>query len=118
MFTLITSPNKFIASSFPMIIDNVWKFTGVSGKVANINVSSKLESDKNTENIIVNDVELKYNITGNQTGKLKIDKDTGWIIESEIQQNLKGKMILTNEFMPDGMTIPITIKSKTTTRKL
>ncbi len=57
---------------------------------------------------------MKYNLAGKSTSRIKVDKESGWIREARIEQNIKGtSTIQANEQIPDGMSIPMTISSKT-----
>jgi hypothetical protein len=44
---------------------------------------------------------MKFDVNGTATSEIKIDKNTGWIIESSVIQTIKGKGVI------DGMEIPI-----------
>lgn len=60
-----------------------------------------------------NGMPLKYDLSGTIESKIKVDKSTGWIIEADIKQDIKGNAyIKENQQVPDGMTIPMTIKSE------
>lgn len=62
-----------------------------------------------------NGMPMKYDLTGTMNSEVKIDKETGWIIESVITQDISGKAhIKANEQMPMDMEIPMEINSKTT----
>jgi len=37
---------------------------------------------------------MRYNLIGNATSNIKIDRNTGWVIESTIKQTLKGKSFI------------------------
>ena len=46
---------------------------------------------------------------------LKVDKKTGWVMAGTAEQSINGKAkIGANDQMPDGMDIPMTIKTTTT----
>jgi hypothetical protein len=53
----------------------------------------------------INGMKAKISMTGVQKGWVKIDKNTGWTVSSEINQDAKGEI----EAM--GMKIPVSIKS-------
>lgn len=55
-----------------------------------------------------NGMEIKMDLKGNMTFNLKIDRKTGWLVNAEIIQDLKGNTeILPSESIPDGMKIPM-----------
>ena len=50
----------------------------------------------------------KFQLNGTTDSKIKIDSKTGWIIDADITQNLKGKVDLKdNPKVPGGMSAPI-----------
>ena len=55
-----------------------------------INSQSKTISDDNNSFIKINGELLRFNSNGNMTSTFKIDKNTGWINECEINQNISG----------------------------
>ncbi|MFB6317894.1 DUF6263 family protein [Saccharicrinis sp. FJH54] len=61
-----------------------------------------------------NGMEMKTEMNGTMTSEIKIDKMTGWPIESKQNQDLTGvSKVKGNNMMPDGMEISMKIKSNT-----
>lgn len=57
-------------------------------------------------------MEMQQDIKGTQKSTFKVEAKTGWIIEGETIQDLKGALkILPNSQVPDGMEIPLTGKT-------
>jgi hypothetical protein len=55
---------------------------------------------------------MKYDLTGTILSEAKVDRSTGWVLEAKIEQDFMGKSILDkSEQNPEGLTIPLTIKS-------
>lgn len=55
-----------------------------------------------------NGMQIKSDLNGTATAEIKIDKKTGWIIYSKMNQNISGTTTIKgNEMMPDGMTLPL-----------
>lgn len=72
-----------------------------------------LVSNPNAPYVKQNGMDIKILVDGHLTSDIKIDRKTGWIIDATIVQNLSGNTELkASEQMPDGMSIPMTIKSK------
>ena len=60
-------------------------------------------------------MDMRYDLKGTMTAEIKIDKNTGWIIESKMNQGISGIMeIKDNERMPGGMKIPMKLDNKIT----
>ncbi|WP_321306048.1 DUF6263 family protein [Marinifilum fragile] len=72
-----------------------------------------LSSNPNSPFVKQNGMDMKILLDGNLTSDIKIDRKTGWIIDATIVQNLSGNTELkASEQMPEGMSIPMTVKSK------
>jgi len=69
------------------------------------------DTDAYTE---TNGMSMKYDLSGTLSSRIKLDKKTGWIHEASIDQIIEGTAtIKANDQLPDGMTIPMTIKNET-----
>ena len=68
-----------------------------------------------TEAIVdANGMSMKYDLSGQIASKIKIDKQSGWIIEANSTQDIKGNAhIQPSPTMPMAMTIPMTMKNVT-----
>jgi len=62
-----------------------------------------------------NGIAMKYNMTGNMSSEIKIDKISGWIIEAKINQEIEGDVYFKeNSEMPNGMKVPMSMKNDMT----
>ena len=62
-----------------------------------------------------NGMPLKYDMSGTMSSEIKINRKNGWVIESKINQIIKGTaQIKDNPQMPGGMTIPMTLSNEMT----
>lgn len=60
-----------------------------------------------------NGMPLRYDMKGNVSSEIKVDKITGWIIEAKINQDINGDAyIKSNPQMPEGMKIPMVMKNE------
>lgn len=58
---------------------------------------------------------LKYDMSGTMISEIKVNRKSGWVIESKINQTLKGtSQIKDNPKMPGGITIPMTMINEMT----
>jgi hypothetical protein len=64
----------------------------------------------------MNGMPMRFNnVSGTYSTDVKIDKDTGWLIESKIVRNIKGTVeIKDNAKVPGGMIFPMTISGDIT----
>lgn len=61
----------------------------------------------------VNGMEIQFDIGGPMTGTIKIDKKTGWVMESIIVQDVEGDVhLLPTMDLPEGMSWPMQIDSQ------
>lgn len=78
-----------------------------------IHGEGNLASNPDAPYVKQNGMDIKILVDGQLTSDIKIDRKTGWIIDATIVQNMSGNTELkASEQMPDGMSIPMTIKSK------
>ena len=102
-----------------------------SGMAANMETSYELKETEDTFYIISgiskivtadkdayiqsNGMPLKYDMTGTMTSEIKINRKTGWVIESKTSQTIQGTaQIKDNPQMPGGMSIPMTMNNEMT----
>lgn len=75
-------------------------------------IKSDKEADMESAGFIMN-----YDISGTMTSEIKMDKESGWIVEAIINQEMNGvSTIKPNELMLEGMIVPISITTSMTTK--
>ena len=58
---------------------------------------------------------LKYNMSGTMSSEIKVNRKSGWVIESKINQIIKGTAeVKDNPKIPGGMIIPMTMSNEMT----
>lgn len=58
-------------------------------------------------------MDIKYNLSGTMLSEIKVDKKTGWIIESSLHQSIEGStQIMNNTQFPDGITVPLSMRNE------
>lgn len=61
-----------------------------------------------------NGMPLKYNLSGTLVSTIKVARETGWIMDAKLAQNVGGSAeIKDNPQLPGGMVIPMTMVSET-----
>jgi uncharacterized protein DUF6263 len=85
---------------------NHFRLTAYNAQFAEIENHGDIKTnDTETQ---VNGMAAVYHLSGPTDSKIKIDTKTGWIIEAEIHQDLKGNVeIKDNPKIPGGITIPM-----------
>ena len=72
-----------------------------------------LINNENSPYVKNNGMDIKIDLNGSLISEIKVDKESGWIIEATITQDLSGNTHMKgNPQMPEGMSIPMSIKSK------
>lgn len=57
-------------------------------------------------------ISMNYDLSGTMTAAYLINKKSGWSKETKVEQEISGKITFAkNDKLPDGMTIPMTVKS-------
>lgn len=90
-----------------------YEFKDLTSDYALISGKSTIKTADKDAYIQTNGMSVKYDLTGSMLSEIKIDKNTGWIIEAKVSQEIKGDThIKKNTQMPDGMKIPITMSNE------
>lgn len=106
-----TVQNK-LKSSISANINTTYSYTEDGADFRKIHGDSKITAEDSGEYTVSNGMEMKFDMNGTMVSDIKVDKKTGWILEAKISQDIKGDAnIKGNAQMPDGMTIPMTIKT-------
>ena len=120
-----------IYPNYPVRKEESWQINTKleSGMSGNINSTYSLtekasdyyiivgESNITTEDkdayVQVNGMPTKYDLKGKMISNIKVDKNTGWIIEAKINQTIEGNVFIKNNpEMEEGMKIPMTINNQ------
>ena len=77
--------------------------------------NSIMETANNDTYIESNGMQMKYDMSGTMISEIKVDRTSGWIIEANLNQEIKGNTyIKENPQMPNGMKIPMTMINEMT----
>lgn len=92
-----------------------YEFVDSTSDYAIIKGSSVIETEDKDAYVESNGMPMKYDLKGSMTSEIKVDKNTGWIIEAKIDQEIGGDgYIKENSQMPNGMKVPIVMKNSMT----
>lgn len=62
-----------------------------------------------------NGMDMKFDLTGTVVSEFKLDKTSGWVISATVDQTMDGKAsIKPSEQLPDGLDVPMSMKTLTT----
>ncbi len=103
-----------LEAEMPVDFINTWELKNIDSGVATISGVTTIRSKDTEDWKMVNGIPTKYEITGNQSCLINLDEKTGWIISSDVESRMKGKIVMDkSEKMPQKMEIPIEIITKT-----
>ncbi len=105
-----------LASEMTADINTIYEFKAENKDHYLIQGRSKIETtNKDTYIETTAGMPMKVDLTGTMVSEIKVDKNSGWIIEANIAQEMQGNMqFKENSALPDGMTVPMTIKNEMT----
>lgn len=87
-----------------------YEFAELTSEYALIKGKSTIVTADKDAYIESNGMPMKYDLTGSMDSEIKVDKNTGWIIEATINQKIVGDTyIKENPQLPNGMKIPMTM---------
>ncbi|MDR0385313.1 MAG: DUF6263 family protein [Prevotellaceae bacterium] len=87
-------------SNFMIAIDVKNTIKSVEDNIVNVNIEGTVATPDNIEQD-VNGMKAKVSLKGSQKGVVKIDKNTGWIVSSNLSMNFNG------EIEVGGMKVPV-----------
>ncbi len=102
-------------SGFTALMTSTYKYLEEGSDYYLIGGDSEIQTADTDDYVENNGMKMKYNLNGTLVSKIKINKETGWIVDAKINQELKGNTeIQGNAQMPDGMSIPMEMKNDMT----
>jgi hypothetical protein len=104
-----------IRQMVPLKLDNTWVLKEVTDETATLEVTSLIGPAGDDTTVNMMGAELNVRLEGAQSGTSIIDRKTGWVESSTVNQNVDGAMTLPGvEGLPEGMSIPLSIRSTVT----
>lgn len=102
-------------TGFPLFIDNTFTLKQVKGDVAEIEVNADIVLDTENANFSLQGMEATFFLEGVRTGTLMMEVSTGWVQSATFDDDIAGSITISEMAdFPEGLTIPIESKSKTT----
>lgn len=91
-------------------VASTYELTGLTAAHAKLKGNSQIETLDKDAYIEANGMPVKYDLAGAMISLITIDRETGWIVEGQISQEINGEtFIMENPQLPDGMVIPMTM---------
>ncbi|TVQ93593.1 MAG: hypothetical protein EA393_02035 [Bacteroidetes bacterium] len=96
-------------------IHSLYQLKRITDSYYIISGRSHIVTDDDNAHLPLGRMPISYDMQGSMTSEVKLDRETGWVIESSIIQNLSGTTTMKDSSLPQGeLSIPMSIKSETT----
>lgn len=79
-----------MSKGFPMILNNTWKIKEISDTEVVLDVHTKVESNKEAILTQMGGMKMFYDLSGEQSGSMVLDRITGWCTKSQLDQIFEG----------------------------
>lgn len=91
-----------------------YEFVDLTSDYALIKGHSTIKTDDKDAYVELEGTPMKYDLTGTMESEIKVDTQSGWIIEAIINQEIKGEAsVKATPERPYGMVIPMTMTTET-----
>ena len=99
------------AAAWPMILIDSLKLLDRNAGVATVELRSSLKPNPAAEAVDTAGLELRQFFSGEQRGTLKLDENTGLLLEGNLEQRLSGEIRLTGlEGRPEEISVPLAVE--------
>lgn len=92
----------------PMIIDSTFQLKEEKDAIATVSEYSKIYVDQNKKTVKIDGMNEKANVSGVQNSTIKINENSGLIIDQEITQKLTGTIGMNKDKQSASQTVPVT----------
>eukprot|EP01029_Cantina_marsupialis_P000991 TRINITY_DN107_c0_g7_i1.p1 TRINITY_DN107_c0_g7~~TRINITY_DN107_c0_g7_i1.p1 ORF type:complete len:305 (-),score=26.30 TRINITY_DN107_c0_g7_i1:229-1143(-) len=104
-----------IESNMSVNVSTTYQLKEAAADFYLIHGDSQLDNDADAPFMNQNGMDMRVEMNGKMISDIKVDKNSGWIKEVKIKQDLKGNTFVKgNAQIPDGMNIPMEITGETT----
>lgn len=103
-----------LESGMTLNVDMTYTYKGEEGGYYLIAGEGAMSTPENGSSIEANGMQMSFEMKGDMTSDLKIDKKTGWVMSGTTKQSFEGKISMAgNDQMPEGMEIPMSMTMTT-----
>ena len=109
------SNEQFTSSGLPLIMTNTFTLKSIKEGVAVINVEADMSVDPENSTTEIQGMAASFFLEGTRTGSFQMEVSTGFVTSAEMDDEIVGSITIeANNQVPEGMTIPLEMKTKTT----
>ena len=102
-----------VTAPFPMDLKSRYRLAAIGAEVVRIEVRGTVAPGPGDGILEMGPMRMKVELEGTQSGWFEMDRATGWTLKGEIDQDMKGTMIM---LAPHGdgedVEVPMSIRSK------
>ena len=100
-----------VTKGFPIVYNNTLTLKGRADGVATIAAEAKFSPNEAAGPVKLGGMTVRYRLSGNQKGTIRVDEATGWMLGGKFAQELSGQFQISGApGQGEGMTIPISVK--------
>lgn len=104
-----------LSSVTPAIVHSIYELRDIQEAFYHIHANSNIVYPNRDAFIQTNGVMVKYNLSGNMSADMAIDRATGWVKQSTIFQNITGRTEVKHDAKSMNITVtPMTMTSNVT----
>ena len=81
-----------VTRGLPITSENVFTLKTVGDGIATLDVKGKLGSNPDAPPLDMGQLKVSYNLSGEQTGTMKLNSETGWVKAADFVQKLGGEV--------------------------
>ncbi len=105
--------NTKLESGMSAIMNTDYELVDLAADYTLIRGNSTIKTADKDAYVEANGMPMKYDLAGSMKSEIKVDKNTGWIMEANINQEINGDAyIKENPQIPDGMKIPMAMTTE------
>lgn len=107
--------NTKLESGMAALLTSEYELADQTSEHLTIKGDATFETEDKDAYIQSNGMPLKYDLKGKRKSEIKVDRNTGWIVEAKIYDDVKGTaFIKENPQMPNGLEIPMMMNNTNT----
>ena len=90
---------------------NTYKLIDFNKSVATIKGTSTMATPDSSSVMDMGVMKMKYDMSGDVVSEMKVDVNTGWIIEANMVQKLNGEISMEGQNIPEGLKLPMKMET-------
>lgn len=101
-----------LSAGVPIVVKQQWMLRGMRGDAALINSDATIEPNKRAAARKKGVSDVRFEMSGTQSGRSEVDAETGRIIQSQKEQSLEGMLYMSMPGTDDQLEVPLRIDSE------